>query len=151
MSEVGSREPMRHGLAQYAALVLFVETSPRIHHCTLAGNDQHVAVTLTLGRFQEAPQRRMRLTLLHAVQIEPRLDGEMTALELACRAPVERLASRCRSRLRGRLQRVLDCGRTLLCLGLRCWFRQIDLANRRPLVEWPRAAGHPRPPLGRGP
>src|SRR5690349_22960862 len=92
----------------------------------------------------------MRLTLLHAVQIKPRLHSEMTALELAGRSAVERLASRCWRRLRGRLQRVLDCGRTLLCLGLRCWFRQIDLANRRPLVEWPRAAGHSRPQLGVG-
>ena len=45
-----------------------------------------MAVALALRRFEEAPERRMRLALAHAVQVEPRLDRELAALELRARS-----------------------------------------------------------------
>ena len=79
---------MRHGLAQHAALIRLVEGPGRIGGGALAGDDQHMAIALALRRFEEAPQRRMRLALPHAVQVEPRLDGELAPLELPRRLPV---------------------------------------------------------------
>ena len=89
----------------------------------------------------------MRLALPHAVEVQSRFDREMSALELARRSAVERLATNARSRLRRRLGRGPGGRLTLRCLGLRGRFRQIDLASRRALVERPRALRHALPKL----
>src|SRR4029079_657834 len=63
-------QPMRHGLPEHAPLFRLVEGPGRIGGGAFAGDDQHVTIALPLRRFEEAPQRRMRLALPHAVQVE---------------------------------------------------------------------------------
>ena len=88
----------------------------------------------------------MRLALLHAVQIESRLDGEMSALELARRSAVERLASRDRSGFRRRRFGQAGLRRRLGLLG--GFGRRLWLGGGMALLERPRAIGHPLPQLG---
>ena len=111
MRQVGRSQPMRHGLPEHAALIRLVERPGLIDGRALAGDDQHMAIALPLRRFEEAPQRRMRLALPHAVQVEPRFDGELAALELPRRLPVKRFALRGWRGLRHWLGRGLFRGR----------------------------------------
>ena len=118
MREVGAGQPMRHGLAQHAALVRLVERPRVVGRRALAGDHQHVPIAFALRRFEEPPQRRVRIPLPHAMQVEPRLDRQAPAFELPRRLPVERLAARRGSPLRHRLRRRLRRGRWLLGGGL---------------------------------
>jgi hypothetical protein len=100
---------MRHGLAEYAALILFIEEAPpRVWLCALAGYDQHVAIAFGLRRFQEAPERNMGVALAHAVQVEPRLDEKSSSLKLARRLAIKRFAARDRCLLRRWMRPRLD-------------------------------------------
>ena len=55
--------------------------SPRVRLGASPGDDQHMALAFSLGRFEEAPERGMRLALAHAMEVEPRFDREPTAFE----------------------------------------------------------------------
>ena len=109
---------MRHGLAQHAALVAFIEASPWVGFGAFAGDHQHMAVALMLRRFQEAAEHSMGVGLAHPVQVEPSLDRKPSALELARCLTIERLAA-------------CDCGgpRWKLCerLGWRCFLFDLPL------------------------
>src|SRR5262249_44721172 len=112
---------MRHGLAEDAALALFIEAPPRVWLCALAGDDQHAAIAFVLRRFQEAAERSVGVALAHAVQVEARLDEKLSSLKLACGLPIKRFAARDRCLLRRWMRPRLD-GRCRLvcrrCIGL---------------------------------
>src|SRR5262245_13274606 len=95
---------MRHGLAEHAAIVLFIEAPPWVGFGALACDDQHMAVAFMLRCFQQAAKRNMGVPLAHAMQVEVRLDGELPALELARCLPIEGFASRDTSSVRQSLR-----------------------------------------------
>ena len=105
--EVRLGQPMRHGVAQHAALVLLVEALARSLLGALAGDHQHMAQAPRLRGLEEAPELRMGVALAHAMQVEPRLDLELAFVQLARRLPVERRGARHMSGLRRGLWRGL--------------------------------------------
>jgi hypothetical protein len=141
---------MRHSLAQHAALVAFIEASPRVWFGAFAGDHQHMAVAFGLRRFQEAAELCVGIALAHAVQVEARLDGETSAFELARCLAIKRLAARGGSGLRRKL-----CGRLAwrCCLfdpPLRRWLWEVWGGRRFPLAEGLGALRDARPQLGVG-
>src|SRR6516225_4180716 len=138
---------MRHGLAEYAALVLFIEAPPRVWLCALASDDQHAAVAFVLRRFQEAAERSVGVALAHAVQVEARLDEKPSSLKLACGLPIQRFAARDRCLLRRWMRPRLDGRRRILC-RLWSWLGCIDLGSSSSFVQRPRASSNTLPKLG---
>ncbi len=100
MGEVGLAKPMRHRLAQHAALLARVEASLGIRLRTLAGNDQDMPIIFGLSVLQETTERRMRVPLAHAMQIEARLHREPPALEPPRGLAIQRFVARDRCGLR---------------------------------------------------
>lgn len=133
---------MRHGLAQHAALVAFIEASPWVGFAAFAGDHQHMAVALMLRRFQEAAEHSMGVGLAHPVQVEPSLDRKPSALELARCLTIERLAACDWSGPRWRC--------FLFDLPLRRSLGGFQGSRRFPLAEWPSALRDARPQLGVG-
>jgi hypothetical protein len=141
---------MRHGLAQHAALVAFIEASPWVGFGAFAGDHQHMAVAFGLRRFQKAAKRCVGIALAHAVQVEAQLHGETSAFELARRLAIERLAACDSSGPRWKL-----CGRLcwrcfLFDLALRRWLGAFGGSRRFPLAEWLGALRDARPKFGVG-
>src|SRR6185312_17543955 len=62
-------KPKRHHAFEHAAFARTVAAAR-----ALAGDDQHHAVAARLPRAEVTQQRRMRLGLRHAMQIEPSID-----------------------------------------------------------------------------
>lgn len=56
---------------------------------TLTGNHEHAADAARLGVAQERIQRHMGVVAPSAVQVEPRLDGKLTALQALTEAAVD--------------------------------------------------------------
>ncbi len=111
--ELRISQPMRHGLAQHAALVLLVEALSRGLIHALAGDHQHVLEPLRLRGLEEAAELRVRVALAHAMQVEPRLDLELALVELTRGLPVERRGARHMSGFRRGLRRGLRRPREL--------------------------------------
>ena len=149
MGEVGLAKPMRHRLAQHAALLARVEASLGIRLRPLAGNDQDMPIIFGLSVLQETTERRMRVPLAHAMQIEARLHREPPALEPPRGLAIQRFIARDRCGLRHRFWGNLDCrGRWLLGGLTRTRFGLNPRRDGPALFERLGAARHARPQFG---
>ena len=129
--ELRISQPMRHGLAQHAALVLLVEARalPLIH--ALARDHQHVLEPLRLRGLEEAAELRVRVALAHAMQVEPCFDLELALVELTRGLPVERRGAWHMSGFRRGLRHGLRQPRGLRRLRLRRRRRNLGGLRRK--------------------
>ncbi len=112
-AELGLGKPERHGTTQHAFAA---------HGRTLAGDDEDVAQAAVMSAIEKVEEQIMRLALIEAVKIEPRLDGKPSLGELLLGRAFERMMDTARAfRLR-----LGCCGRYRLA-GRRAGWRRRTL------------------------
>ena len=87
-AQLGKTQPVRHRTPKDAALL--EKTGPFRSRRALAGDDEHDAVSTSLGADQERPERVVCLGLTHAVEVDHGIDGVGAPRQALAQAALQR-------------------------------------------------------------
>ena len=90
-TQIRFAQPLRDETAEDTALRFAQRVRQRIdrRRRAFAGDDEHSAMPARLRHVQEAHETMARLALAQAVQIEPRIDFDLSARDVADFSPIE--------------------------------------------------------------